>query len=408
MKPPLGPSRHAALAALEDFLPRVPEYASQRNFDRPGHREVSRLSPYLRRRIISEEEVIRRVLQGHPLERAEKFIQEVLWRTYWKGWLQANPHVWHQFLRDARSLESSSASSSWSDGYQAALSGSTRLSFFNDWCAELAATGYLHNHTRMWFASTWIFTLKLPWQLGALFMYRSLLDGDPASNTLSWRWVAGLHTRGKAYLAQPDNIQRYSEGRWCPKAGELAASTFPIDESRHGDSVTTPSREPAGGEVSDVAVIISADDLSLEAGLAGLQGLAACALVPPAFPLGESDSVRRFAADAVADARARIEEAVAPGAVTLLDSPDALPAWMALQPAQGFLLVLPTVGPDAALVEASLAASQRLGRPLVGRRRAWDTTLWPFATKGFFPFWERARALLEGNTGPFNSREPLL
>ena len=62
----------------------------------------------------------------------------------------------------------------------------------------------------MWFASIWIFTLNLPWELGANFFYRNLLDADEASNTLSWRWVAGLHTSGKFYLARQDNIEKYS------------------------------------------------------------------------------------------------------------------------------------------------------------------------------------------------------
>lgn len=57
----------------------------------------------------------------------------------------------------------------------------------------------------LWFASVWIFTLRPPWELGADLFMRQLLDGDPASNTLSWRWVAGMHTRGKHYLARRDN-----------------------------------------------------------------------------------------------------------------------------------------------------------------------------------------------------------
>ena len=62
----------------------------------------------------------------------------------------------------------------------------------------------------MWFASIWIFTLNLPWELGANFFYKNLLDADPASNTLSWRWVAGLHTEGKFYLARQENIEKFS------------------------------------------------------------------------------------------------------------------------------------------------------------------------------------------------------
>ena len=69
----------------------------------------------------------------------------------------------------------------------------------------------------MWFASIWIFSLGLPWTLGADFFLRHLVDGDPASNTLSWRWVAGLHTRGKTYAARAENIARYTEGRFHPQ-----------------------------------------------------------------------------------------------------------------------------------------------------------------------------------------------
>jgi deoxyribodipyrimidine photo-lyase len=82
-----------------------------------------------------------------------------------------------------------------------AVNGQTGLTCFESWVTELVETGYLHNHARMWFASIWILTLGLPWRLGAVFLYRHLLDGDAASNTLGWRWVAGLQTRGKPYPA---------------------------------------------------------------------------------------------------------------------------------------------------------------------------------------------------------------
>ena len=68
----------------------------------------------------------------------------------------------------------------------------------------------------MWFASIWIHTLNLPWQLGADF-FKNLLDGDPASNTLSWRWVAGLHTQGKCYLATENNIKKFTNNRFNKK-----------------------------------------------------------------------------------------------------------------------------------------------------------------------------------------------
>ena len=82
--------------------------------------------------------------------------------------------------------------------FEGAVTGSTGIDGFDDWARELTHTGWLHNHARMWFAFIWIFTLELPWALGADFFLRHLVDGDPASNTLSWRWVAGLYTRAKS------------------------------------------------------------------------------------------------------------------------------------------------------------------------------------------------------------------
>ena len=90
------------------------------------------------------------------------------------------------------------------------MKGTTNVDCFNDWVNELKTTNYLHNHTRMWFASIGFSLLGLPWQLGANFFMHHLYDGDPASNTLSWRWVAGLQTLGKNYLATSSNIAKYT------------------------------------------------------------------------------------------------------------------------------------------------------------------------------------------------------
>jgi deoxyribodipyrimidine photo-lyase len=177
----LEPTRAAGLAALAGFVPRAADYAATRNHDHgPDRRDnVSMLSPYIRHRMVTEQEVVTAVLATHPYPAVEKFVQEVFWRTYWKGWLEQRPAVWHRYCDEVMRIEPTK----W---VVQAMEGRTGIDCFDAWAHELVETGYLHNHARMWFASIWIFTLRLPWQLGALFFLDHLIDGDPASNTLSW------------------------------------------------------------------------------------------------------------------------------------------------------------------------------------------------------------------------------
>ena len=225
------PSRDEALRRLSAFLPRAGRaYANDRNVDLgPDRRDnVSNLSPYLRYRLITERQVVAAVLGRHGAEAAQKFVQEVCWRTYWKGWLETRPEVWARFESD-RDAARAAIGGGLAKALEAAETGATGIDGFDDWAAELVETGYMHNHARMWFASIWIFTLCLPWTLGADFFLRYLIDADPASNTLSWRWVAGLQTRGKTYLATAENIARYTGDRYKPKG--LAARADPLIEA---------------------------------------------------------------------------------------------------------------------------------------------------------------------------------
>ena len=121
--------------------------------------------------------------------------------------MELRPQVWTDFTEDLKSIEEDK-------NYQIAVSGKTEIQCFNDWVNELKENNYLHNHTRMWFASIWIFTLNLPWQKGAEFFMKHLFDGDAASNTLSWRWVAGLQTKGKHYVAQGWNIAKFTNNKY--------------------------------------------------------------------------------------------------------------------------------------------------------------------------------------------------
>lgn len=391
---PWVPTRQAALDSLEAFMPRLPAYAFQRNFDRPGHQEVSQLSPYLRRRLISEEEVVIRVLREHSFKSAEKFIQEVAWRTYWKGWLDERPEVWHGFVARAAALEQGSKTAPWGDEYRSALAAQTHLPFFNDWVSELETTGYLHNHTRMWFASVWIFTLKLPWQIGALHMYRHLLDGDPASNTLSWRWVAGLQTKGKSYLARPDNIEKYSEGRWRPKQGELAEEAFPIQEedavSTHTPRATPSRLPPYSPGHQKLGLLMTLDDLSIDTELFPTKEIASIGLFAPQMTLGESPRVDSFTTQACQVTLERLKR-LSDIPVSIISSAERLAPWASSNDLEGIAFSQPQTGPLQIPADALAALSV----PVVRLQRRWDRSLTPFATRGFFPFWERAARFIE-------------
>ena len=233
-------SKAAALNRLNNFVEQnLSEYSKLRNFDfGPENRtNISGLSPYITHGVINEKEVIEKSLSKFSFSKNEKFIQEVLWRTYWKGWLELRPNVWTDYLVELNKIREEYKDN---QNYKNAIDGKTNIECFNFWVTELKENNYLHNHTRMWFASIWIFTLELPWQLGAEFFMQHLYDGDSASNTLGWRWVAGIQTQGKHYLASEWNIKKFTNNRFNniklnetapPKVSEKAYSIVKQDFS---------------------------------------------------------------------------------------------------------------------------------------------------------------------------------
>ena len=219
-------SREGALKQLDAFInSELANYSFKRNFDLgpEDKSNVSCLSPYISHRLITEYEVAKTVLAKFPYQKVEKYIQEIFWRVYWKGWLELRPQVWTDFIEDLKGLKED-------DNYKKAINGETQIECFNDWVKELKENNYLHNHTRMWFASIWIFSLKLPWQKGAAFFMKHLFDGDAASNTLSWRWVAGLQTKGKHYIAQAWNINKFTNNKY--KNIKLNENPAPLKDKR--------------------------------------------------------------------------------------------------------------------------------------------------------------------------------
>ena len=248
-------TRKGALDKLDYFIENeISNYNFKRNFDfGPKKRgNVSCLSPYITHRLINEYETIKIVLKKYPYQKVEKYIQEVFWRVYWKGWLELRPKVWTDFLEDLKIIKDD-------EKLDQAKNGETEIDCFNDWVKELKEFNYLHNHTRMWFASIWIFTLKLPWQKGAEFFLRHLYDGDAASNTLGWRWVAGIQTKGKNYVAQSWNIEKFTNNRY--QKIKLNDNAVPLVDRRE---YNLNQIENTDNKLSSKNLIFFENDLNLE------------------------------------------------------------------------------------------------------------------------------------------------
>lgn len=387
-------TRQDGQALLNAFIPSMGlNYERSRNFDiGPGqHGNVSQLSPYVRRRLVLEWELIHGALNAHGPRVSEKFIQEVFWRGYFKGWLELRPTVWSQYrhglAEDLSALETNSALRARVD---AAESGRTGLEYFDAWVNELITTGYLHNHARMWFASIWIFTLGLSWRIGADFFYRYLLDGDAASNTLSWRWVAGLHTRGKAYTAEGWNIQKFTAGRFRPNFSELSTDIEPLD---YTEPLGLPDiqrlRDPLKPDVKLPSLLLLTDeDCCVEDyELAAFSWVAVASLASSQArsPREVSASVIEFERGALADAAKRNKltpvdfEATSSG-----DSVRGLIDFIIQSGAKQVVTAYLTQGPTRDLLEAHRSVLQVHGIRLSEWRRDWDTQIWPHASAGFF------------------------
>jgi len=383
------PTRAAGLSRLNAFISNAGRaYARDRNMDRgPADRSnVSALSPWIRRRLVTEDEVIAAVLRRHDFAAAEKFIQEVYWRSYWKGWLEMRPSMLVRFETECKALQETFSGDR---GLQLAVEGRTGIDCFDAWAHELSETGWLHNHARMWFASIWIFTLRLPWQLGADFVYKNLLDADPASNTLSWRWVAVLHTQGKHYLARASNIRENTQGRFDP-TGRLNEHAAPLTED-HPPSPPAPLPKGDSALTSRVAVLLTEEDLhseswNLEADVVG------CACLKRSKVATVEGPAARFCEGALEDGLRRADGHFGSSGEHI--APEDVAHW-ALQ--CGVTEVVTAFAPAGPIARVLDDLQQELARDrirLVRVQRPFDARTWPHAKAGFFKLREKIPQLI--------------
>ncbi len=385
-------TRAAALAAWGEFLPQVASYGWRRNQVEVGHRHVSRLSAALRYRLITEDEVLADTQRKYDFKAAEKWLQEVCWRRYWKGWLETRPQVWTEWQQRVTELRATLPQRVL-DHADAVAAGKSGVACMDLIARELIETGYLHNHARMWWASFWIHAEKLPWELGADFFFRHLLDADPASNTLSWRWVAGLQTPGKTYLVRLSNLEKYATKSLL---GDRTGSERIADGAVRPASQTAftkPERQPLTHYPTElpatagrVGLWLHSDDLLPEIGpLASFAPVAVAGFNGQKSSLSEKRlaSLDTVMGDGLARAAAHYR------CPAELFAAENLAEWAASQQLSEIVAFAPTVGPVLDLLPRLAAELRGKGIKLTLIRRASDVHAFGLAGAGFFPFWEK-------------------
>lgn len=402
--------RNDALARWHQFLPAVPRYAAMRNHVGERHDHVSRLSAAFRFGLISPEEIVRDTLEAHSFESAGKWLQEVCWRSYWRGWLRRRPQIWTNWRRRVRHLESTLPEEVLGRA-RAVSEGRSGVAVMDHFARELRATGYLHNHARMWWAAFWIHTERLPWELGASFFFRHLLDADPASNTLSWRWVAGRQTAGKSYLVRRSNVEKYAAPALLADTrglGRIDDSVAAAAEPGHDPAVSPTEPEDYPTELPTTAgrlgIWLHADDGRIEdSPLASCHPVSVAAfLCPAAFAAYGLSELRTAAIEtALSDAAGRAAHHFqCPSGISSADgTAEAIASWALAHRLQTVAAMAPGIGPVQDAMPAIKAALASHGIDLLLCQRPWDQQMNAMATAGFFPFWNQATRFLQKRFG---------
>jgi deoxyribodipyrimidine photo-lyase len=204
---------------------------------------VTQLSPYITHGFVSLTEVLSSVVARQALDVQHKFVYELGWRAYFR-------HVWqHRGDGILRSLHEGLLPD---EAYARELPADIReartgVPVIDQSVRTLYASGMLHNHARMWLASYVVHVRKLHWRTGADWLYAHLLDGDLASNHLSWQWVAATSSR-KPYLFNAENVARYAPAAWHSPGSVIDTSYEALDQLAR----EWPSRLPdAAHEAAD-------------------------------------------------------------------------------------------------------------------------------------------------------------
>ena len=292
------------------------------------------------------------------------------------------PQVWDEYRAGIEEVE----------GAEAIRNGEGPVTVMNDFVHELVETGYLHNHVRMWFAAYWVHVERLPWQLGAKFFEDHLLDFDPASNTLSWRWVAGLQTPGKTYLPRRGNLEKYLHpdllnGEGLERLENLSA-VMPVDPVR---PPVTRAELPEDDLPGDGGVLwVHEEDLHPESSPLSLYRPSRIVLTGRME--GRSDLQTQWLERALADMQKRLHQHYQ----VEIERAQSLKDWLMRNEAKKVVGLRPEVGP----LRDSLGDLGEIQPDLALIVRPEDRFLRSFAKGGFFGFWKKLQARFKSGDFP--------
>jgi len=200
---------------------------------------VTQLSPFIRHGALTLDHIRNVVLEKAGPKEAEKFIQQLAWRDYWQRlYLRYPERIWN----DVEDYKTGFGPTDYADELpEDVLRAETGTACIDQFLRQLIETGYLHNHVRLYLAGYICHWRRVKWQKGARFFLTHLLDGDPASNNLSWQWVASTFSH-KPYFFNLENVTKFSGSNIDTRynnnkelAGsyeDLSAKLFPYMEPR--------------------------------------------------------------------------------------------------------------------------------------------------------------------------------
>ena len=307
------------------------------------------------------------------------------------------PQVWSRYQAELGRLQCElHENESLAQRHERAIAGHTGIECLDCWSEELVTTGYLHNHARMWFASIWIFTLDLPWQLGADFFFRHLLDGDPhripcrGGGSRACRLAASIIWRGQT-------TSRNTVAGVLPRCTGLSSGAGPREEPQRDEPLALRSADRAAPS-GRVGLLVLDHDLHPESlDITRVDAVAGLSLAADRSPLESSRLVVNFSSAALDDglARARAHFSLEPTAVSRLRRVEDIVGWATAGSIDTVICAAVPVGPARDRIDALRTELAAVGKSLLELRRRWDQQAWPHARHGFFRFKKHIPAILD-------------